>query len=54
MKNFVLLGPLPVGTRACDFKYYQVEEILFESLEAVCEYINNRGGLFALYVGETR
>ena len=44
MKNFIYSGPLPVGIRAKDFKEYEIEERLFESFRAVCEYIKNHGG----------
>ena len=44
MNSFIYSGPLPVNVRAKDFEEYEIEERLFESFRAVCEYINNHGG----------
>ena len=47
MLNFLLTGPLPVGTCASNFEDYEVEDRLWTATASVFEYINEKGGFRA-------
>ena len=42
LEHYILTGNLPVGTKAKHFDSFDVEDKLYESLEKVTNYINNR------------
>ena len=42
LENYIFTGPLPVGTKAKHFDSFDVEDKLYESLEKVTNYINNK------------
>ena len=57
MLNFLLTGPLPVGTCASNFKDVEVEDRLWTAASSVFEYINEKEGfehLFGQNVGWLR
>ena len=42
LENYIFTGPLPVGTKAKHFDSFVVEDKLYESLDRVTNYINNK------------